>query len=170
MKTGAFSWLFGLRKGPFWLYKLQNALETEVLSRFRPKSGDYNSNFEWLDLCEAFISRSLASFQLFSRLISRGSKRHFERLKPHFQLFMTPEIGWGVRTLVDLPKGAFVSTYSGCILTEEGADKLGREIGDKYLCDLDVAQAIDDEKRNQGIFNLDDDLGFYSDAGGGFLA
>ena len=86
------------------------------------------------------------------------------KIRVPLQLFMTPEIGWGVRTMVDLPKGAFIATYSGCILTEEGADKLGREVGDKYLCDLDVAQSIDDEKQNQGI-NPDDDVGFYSEDG-----
>lgn len=29
------------------------------------------------------------------------------------KLFMTAEKGWGVRSLVDIPPGAFVCTYSG---------------------------------------------------------
>ncbi|GMP96896.1 hypothetical protein CsSME_00045333 [Camellia sinensis var. sinensis] len=37
---------------------------------------------------------------------------------PMFQVFMTPGgKGWGLRTLEDLPKGAFVCEYVGEILT-----------------------------------------------------
>lgn len=38
--------------------------------------------------------------------------------RPHVQVFMTPGgKGWGLRTLEELPKGAFVCEYVGEILT-----------------------------------------------------
>jgi histone-lysine N-methyltransferase SETDB1 len=34
----------------------------------------------------------------------------------HLELFKTENKGWGVRCLHDLPKGAFIATYSGMVL------------------------------------------------------
>lgn len=44
------------------------------------------------------------------------------------QLFKTPKIGWGVRTLVDVPAGAFVCTYAGAILTDSQAEECGKAV------------------------------------------
>nr|XP_037291703.1 LOW QUALITY PROTEIN: histone-lysine N-methyltransferase EHMT1-like [Rhipicephalus microplus] len=52
----------------------------------------------------------------------------------HLQLFRTQEKGWGVRTLQDIPQGAFVCEYVGEMLSDSEADK--RE-ADVYLFDLE---------------------------------
>lgn len=52
----------------------------------------------------------------------------------HLQLFRTQGKGWGVRTLQDIPQGAFVCEYIGEMLSDSEADK--RE-DDSYLFDLE---------------------------------
>ena len=81
---------------------------------------------------------------------------------------MTAEIGWGVRTLVDLPEGTFICTYAGVLLTDkvcfpiisfycflniQMADSLG---ADTYYADLDLIDSVENEKLNQGIDLLDE--------------
>lgn len=48
-----------------------------------------------------------------------------------FQLFLTPEgKGWGLRTLQDLPRGAFVCEYVGEIVTSrELHDRIMQSVG-----------------------------------------
>ncbi|GMP77587.1 hypothetical protein CsSME_00033817 [Camellia sinensis var. sinensis] len=64
-----------------------------------------------------------------NRLVQHG-------ITVNLQVFMTPEKGWGVRTLEDLPKGTFVCEYVGEIVTntelfERNTKMSGRE---KYKC------------------------------------
>lgn len=51
-----------------------------------------------------------------------------------FQVFMTPEgKGWGLRTLEDLPKGAFICEYVGEIVTNTELDERNkRSTGERH--------------------------------------
>ncbi|XP_017871984.1 PREDICTED: LOW QUALITY PROTEIN: serine-rich adhesin for platelets [Drosophila arizonae] len=51
-----------------------------------------------------------------------------------------PTKGWGVRALVNVPKGTFVASYTGEILTAHEAD---RRTDDSYYFDLDNGHCID---------------------------
>uniref|UniRef100_A0A915KYP3 Histone-lysine N-methyltransferase eggless n=1 Tax=Romanomermis culicivorax TaxID=13658 RepID=A0A915KYP3_ROMCU len=53
------------------------------------------------------------------------------------QLFKTLECGWGIRTLYDIPKGAFICVYAGNVLSDDKANEVGKTQGDEYLADLD---------------------------------
>ncbi|KAJ8679786.1 hypothetical protein QAD02_015573 [Eretmocerus hayati] len=55
-------------------------------------------------------------------------------LTQRFQLFRTPEKGWGLKTLRPIPKGTYVCEYVGEIISDLEADL--RE-DDSYLFDLD---------------------------------
>uniref|UniRef100_A0A8C5Q999 Euchromatic histone lysine methyltransferase 1 n=1 Tax=Leptobrachium leishanense TaxID=445787 RepID=A0A8C5Q999_9ANUR len=55
-------------------------------------------------------------------------------LKARLQLFRTKSLGWGVRTLQDIPMGTFVCEYVGELISDTEADV--RE-DDTYLFDLD---------------------------------
>ncbi|XP_066569342.1 histone-lysine N-methyltransferase EHMT1 isoform X2 [Amia ocellicauda] len=55
-------------------------------------------------------------------------------LRIRLQLFRTRKMGWGVRTLQDIPQGTFVCEYVGEIISDTEADV--RE-DDSYLFDLD---------------------------------
>ncbi|KAH9508779.1 Histone-lysine N-methyltransferase ehmt1 [Bulinus truncatus] len=50
------------------------------------------------------------------------------------QMFRTNGRGWGVRTLMDIPKGTFVCEYIGELISDSEAD---RREDDSYLFDLD---------------------------------
>lgn len=47
-------------------------------------------------------------------------------IQHRLQVFHTgnTELRWGLRTLDDIPKGAFVCTYIGHIYTEQGAEQV----------------------------------------------
>ncbi|XP_076836898.1 histone-lysine N-methyltransferase EHMT1 isoform X2 [Brachyhypopomus gauderio] len=55
-------------------------------------------------------------------------------LRTRLQLFRTQDMGWGVRTLQDIPRGTFVCEYVGEIISDAEADV--RE-NDSYLFSLD---------------------------------
>uniref|UniRef100_A0A183BVS5 Pre-SET domain-containing protein n=1 Tax=Globodera pallida TaxID=36090 RepID=A0A183BVS5_GLOPA len=78
-------------------------------------------------------------------------------LKIPLQLFMTAEKGWGVRTLVDIPQGTFVCTYSGEILDENVAESQGKAISDIYLAELDLVKVVEGAKEEQGIDLISDE-------------
>lgn len=44
------------------------------------------------------------------------------------ELFKTEKMGWGVRSMIDIPAGVFVCTYAGAILTDSQAEKEGKEV------------------------------------------
>lgn len=58
------------------------------------------------------------------------------------QLFKTTNKGWGLRCLDDVPKGAFICTYAGQLLTEEQSDERGQTIGDEYFAELDFVECL----------------------------
>ncbi|KAL3115594.1 hypothetical protein niasHT_014271 [Heterodera trifolii] len=78
-------------------------------------------------------------------------------IKIPLQLFMTADKGWGVRTLVDIPQGAFVCTYSGEILDENVAESQGKAISDIYLAELDLIKVVEGAKEEQGIDLISDE-------------
>lgn len=45
-------------------------------------------------------------------------------MSQRLQLFKTPQKGWGVRCLNDIPKGAFVCIYVGNLLNGDDADEV----------------------------------------------
>ena len=65
------------------------------------------------------------------------------------QVFMTASKGWGLRCKDDIPKGSFVCTYAGQILTEDMANKEGMDFGDEYLAELDHLEVV--EKHKEGM-------------------
>merc|ERR1712059_40238 len=58
------------------------------------------------------------------------------------QVFKTASSGWGIRTLVDLPQGAFVCTYVGKL--HGPGDEAGLE--DTYFADLDLIEVVEEQK------------------------
>ncbi|XP_077864438.1 histone-lysine N-methyltransferase EHMT1-like [Saccoglossus kowalevskii] len=72
-----------------------------------------------------------------NRVIQNGSRCHL-------QLYRTNRMGWGLRTIKDVPQGTFVCEYIGEIISDEEAD---RRQDDSYLFDL--------ENREGEIFCLD---------------
>uniref|UniRef100_A0A915AMP9 Histone-lysine N-methyltransferase n=2 Tax=Parascaris univalens TaxID=6257 RepID=A0A915AMP9_PARUN len=91
----------------------------------------------------------------FNRVVQLGMRFPLE-------LFKTPKIGWGVRTLVDVPAGAFVCTYAGAILTDSQAEECGKAYGDEYFADVNLVEVVEKEKQNAGV-----DIGedYFSDEG-----
>uniref|UniRef100_A0AC35F595 Uncharacterized protein n=1 Tax=Panagrolaimus sp. PS1159 TaxID=55785 RepID=A0AC35F595_9BILA len=65
------------------------------------------------------------------------------------QLFLTPQSGWGVRTLVDIPKGSFISTYSGEILNNALAEQLKHS--DVYYAETDLIEDFENVKLDKGL-------------------
>jgi histone-lysine N-methyltransferase SETDB1 len=67
------------------------------------------------------------------------------------QLFkVSNEKGWGVRCLDDIPKGTFISTYSGHVISETQSS--GRK-NDEYFAELDFIKCLEKERRK----NLNDE-------------
>ncbi|PAA72603.1 hypothetical protein BOX15_Mlig025313g1 [Macrostomum lignano] len=52
-------------------------------------------------------------------------------LRNRLQVFRTARKGWGIRTLHDIPKGAFICIYAGEVYNEETAVRYGTELGDE---------------------------------------
>ncbi|CAD5215162.1 unnamed protein product [Bursaphelenchus okinawaensis] len=75
------------------------------------------------------------------------------------QLFKTAKKGWGVKTLVDIPQGQFVCTYSGQMFTDVKADEHVRkgQGSDMYFADVDLFDSVEGMKRNLNICNTDDE-------------
>ncbi|CAF1161216.1 unnamed protein product, partial [Didymodactylos carnosus] len=78
------------------------------------------------------------------------------------QLFKTFDRGWGVRCLHDVPRGTFISVYSGEILTSEQADSRGKTLGDEYQADLDFFEHFNssdnDDDDSRSTHECDDEL------------
>uniref|UniRef100_A0A1I8IES2 SET domain-containing protein n=1 Tax=Macrostomum lignano TaxID=282301 RepID=A0A1I8IES2_9PLAT len=62
------------------------------------------------------------------------------------QVFRTARKGWGIRTLHDIPKGAFICIYAGEVYNEETAVRYGTELGDEYQAELDLIEIMQMEK------------------------
>ncbi|XP_064085196.1 LOW QUALITY PROTEIN: histone-lysine N-methyltransferase eggless-like [Macrobrachium nipponense] len=81
--------------------------------------------------------------------LNRCSNRvvqHPLRLK--LQLFKTARRGWGVRSLCDIPRGAFICVYVGKMLSESIANEEGKQIigGDDYYAELDYIEVMENAK------------------------
>ena len=62
-------------------------------------------------------------------------------MKCVLQIFMTPEKGWGVRSLYDIPRGTFVSTYAAKVMRDESVNEL-----DVYTANLDFIECAEAHK------------------------
>ena len=67
-------------------------------------------------------------------------------LRNQLQVFKTASRGWGLRTLVDLPLGAFVCTYVGNLYTGEESNSIGKNFGDEYFAELDLVENVEGHK------------------------
>ncbi len=49
---------------------------------------------------------------------------------------------------MDIPKGQFICIYAGAILSDEGAEEIGKEDagGDEYFADMDLIGSVETEK------------------------
>ena len=61
-------------------------------------------------------------------------------------MFKTASRGWGIRTLVDMPGGAFVCTYVGNLYTAEESNSIGKNFGDEYFAELDLVENVEGHK------------------------
>ena len=73
-------------------------------------------------------------------------------------MFKTEKRGWGIRTLHDIPQGAFISVYVGNLYSSEEANKQGQNFGDEYFAELDMIEVI--ERRKDGYESDVSDEGF----------
>ncbi|KAI3469829.1 hypothetical protein Pfo_026492 [Paulownia fortunei] len=74
------------------------------------------------------------------------------------QVFMTPEKGWGLRTLEDIPKGAFICEYVGEVVTnKELFERNMRNTGDKhaYTVLLDANWGSEGVLKDEHVLCLD---------------
>lgn len=78
--------------------------------------------------------------------------------KVRLQLFKTLKKGWGVRTLDDIPKGSFVTTYAAQILNETIANVMAETSGDDFLANLDCIEVCEGLK-----FGYEAEAADYSD-------
>lgn len=69
-------------------------------------------------------------------------------LRQKLQVFKTETRGWGIRTLVDLPEGAFICIYVGNLFDNEEGNKQGKNFGDEYFAELDLIEIV--ERRKDG--------------------
>lgn len=79
-------------------------------------------------------------------------------LRIKLQVFKTEKRGWGIRTLHDIPQGAFVSVYVGNLYSSEEANIQGQNFGDEYFAELDMIEVI--ERRKDGYESDVSDEGF----------
>lgn len=61
------------------------------------------------------------SSQCFNRVAQQPISHHLE-------IFRSEQCGWGVRSLNDIPRGAFVSKYLGEVITDEEAERRGDDM------------------------------------------
>ncbi|KAB0789966.1 hypothetical protein PPYR_15746 [Photinus pyralis] len=92
--------------------------------------GKLVTNFNYLDPPMIFECNQLCSCNALTcnnRVVQYG-------VTQRFQLYKTESMGWGIRTICNIPKGTFVCEYIGEIITDVEADQ--RE-DDSYVFDLD---------------------------------
>ncbi|KAK6102202.1 SET domain family protein [Brugia pahangi] len=86
-----------------------------------------------------------------------------QQMKIPVELFKTEKMGWGVRSMIDIPAGVFLCTYAGAILTDSQAEKEGKAFGDEYFADVNLVDNVENEKHNAGVDLGDSNDGYYSD-------
>ena len=68
-------------------------------------------------------------------------------VRQDLQLFKTFKKGWGVRTMSDIPFGAFICIYAGIVRSEDEAERHGRKLGDEYFANLDFIESGENTKK-----------------------
>uniref|UniRef100_A0A1I8EWK4 Pre-SET domain-containing protein family protein n=1 Tax=Wuchereria bancrofti TaxID=6293 RepID=A0A1I8EWK4_WUCBA len=86
-----------------------------------------------------------------------------QQMKIPVELFKTEKMGWGVRSMIDIPAGVFLCTYAGAILTDSQAEREGKTFGDEYFADVNLVDNVEKEKHNAGVDLGDSNDGYYSD-------
>ncbi|XP_003747828.1 histone-lysine N-methyltransferase eggless [Galendromus occidentalis] len=73
------------------------------------------------------------------------------------QIFKTLKKGFGVRTVHDIPKGRFLCTYAGTILTDKEAESSGQ---DTYFAELDYVDIVTQSKEDyeSSVSDIEDDF------------
>merc|ERR1719350_76324 len=82
-------------------------------------------------------------------------------IRSRLQVFKTENRGWGIRTLDDLPQGAFICNYVGNLYSGEEGNNQGTAFGDAYFADLDMIEVV--EARKDGYESDVSDEGFNED-------
>eukprot|EP00090_Calanus_glacialis_P005235 TRINITY_DN14048_c0_g1_i1.p1 TRINITY_DN14048_c0_g1~~TRINITY_DN14048_c0_g1_i1.p1 ORF type:complete len:889 (-),score=197.01 TRINITY_DN14048_c0_g1_i1:213-2639(-) len=82
-------------------------------------------------------------------------------IRSRLQVFKTENRGWGIRTLDDLPQGAFISNYVGNLYGGEEGNNQGTAFSDAYFADLDMIEVV--EARKDGYESDVSDEGFNED-------
>jgi len=79
-------------------------------------------------------------------------------LRNKLQVFKTKKRGWGIRTLVDIPAGAFICIYVGNLFESEQGNLQGQNFGDEYFAQLDLIEIVESRKEGYESDFSDDDL------------
>ena len=125
------------------LFGNPNSINTEVGYRGRRLPKMVNTGiFECNSKCKCDCRCS-------NRVVQNG-------ISVRIQLFKTTQKGWGLRCLDDIPKGTFICTYAGLLLTEEQSDIRGAEFGDEYFAELDFLQCLKSLIENSSTDQMDD--------------
>ncbi|XP_063685799.1 histone-lysine N-methyltransferase SUV39H2-like isoform X1 [Bolinopsis microptera] len=85
-----------------------------------------------------------------NRIVQRGTQ-------VKTAIYKTPDKGWGLKTLQNIPKGTFVVEYVGEVITFDEAEQRGKEYdaqGLTYLFDLDY-QTTEGTEVDEGMFTID---------------
>lgn len=88
-------------------------------------------------------------------------------IRHRLQVYRTSDKGWGLRTLDDIPRGAFVCTYIGHIYTEQGGDEMAVHYGDEYFAELDYIEVM--ERHKEG-YESDVEVNHHSDSSSSMLS
>ncbi|PWW75971.1 SET domain-containing protein [Tuber magnatum] len=87
------------------------------------------------------------SMECQNRVVQRGRE-------VKLQIFMTRECGWGLRTLEPIPKGTYIDSYLGLVITRAEAERREaeyRQSGLSYLFDLDFFEKSNENSMNCGM-------------------
>ena len=78
-------------------------------------------------------------------------------LRSKLQVFKTEKRGWGMRTLCDIPQGAFICIYVGNLYSTDEANEHGKNFGDEYFAELDMIETV--ERNKEGYeSDIDDEF------------
>ena len=85
-------------------------------------------------------------------------------LRNRLQVFKTERRGWGIRTLCDIPAGAFICIYVGKLYNNNEANTQGNNFGDEYFADLDLMECVEKNKEGyESDYEDVDDLSSFED-------
>ncbi|XP_044737579.1 histone-lysine N-methyltransferase eggless isoform X2 [Chrysoperla carnea] len=84
-------------------------------------------------------------------------------LQLKLQIFKTPNRGWGIRCLHDVPRGSFICIYAGQLLTEQTANEGGINFGDEYLAELDYIEVVERLKEGYESDVVEDDIDMHDE-------